>query len=186
MNAKLPIMKNSFYPCFEYKTKIYVVNYQQYIKVLFKIFPSKRKHLSCFLGINKREKRGNMRKRERIISVRKHSTGKASNENLWFFSEDSVLNSSPIPEKKSGKHDSLKVINENYNPFMSKTSERNKQKKECAFVVDWQMSDSLQSNSVTILSYQCKQLLPNLTSLLFQTYLLFRNAPETKIPPILN
>lgn len=83
-----------------------------------------------------------MRKRERIISVRKHSTGKASNENLWFFSEDSVLNSSPIPEKKSGKHDSLRVIDENYNPFISKTSERNKQKKECAFVVDWQMSDS--------------------------------------------
>lgn len=85
-----------------------------------------------------------MRKRERIISVRKHSTGKVSNQNLWFFSEDnSVLDSTSISEKKIGKSDSLRTIKENYDPFMSKTSERNKLKRECTFVVDWQMSDSL-------------------------------------------
>jgi hypothetical protein len=83
-----------------------------------------------------------MRTRERIFSIRKQSKDRVPRENLWFFSEDSVLNSSKIPEKKAGKSDSLRVINENYNPFMSKTSERNKLKKECLFVVDWQMSES--------------------------------------------
>ncbi len=83
-----------------------------------------------------------MRNRERIISIRKHSTGKVSKENLWFFSEDTVLNSTSVPDKRIGKNDSLRTIKENYDPFISKTSERNRLKKECDFVVDWQLSDS--------------------------------------------
>ena len=78
-----------------------------------------------------------------MINIRNHSKGKMSRENLCFFSEDSVLNSSPIPEKKSGKGDSLRIVHENYNYFLLKLSERNKLKKECTFVVDWQLSDSL-------------------------------------------
>jgi hypothetical protein len=82
-----------------------------------------------------------MRKRERLISIRRQSAGNVSRENLWFFNDDNALDSSPIPEKKSGKRDISRVINENYDSFISKPSEKNKFKKECAFVVDWQLSD---------------------------------------------
>lgn len=84
-----------------------------------------------------------MRNREKMLSIRKYFQGKMSKENVCFFSEDSVLSSSPIPEKKSGKGDSLRVVDENYNYFLLKLSERNKQKNECTFVVDWQLSESL-------------------------------------------
>ena len=85
-----------------------------------------------------------MGNREKKIDIKKHSIAKVSRENLWFFSEDSVLSESSVPEKKSGKKgDSLRMIYENYDPFMLKPSERTKLKKECNFVVDWQLSDSL-------------------------------------------
>ena len=83
-----------------------------------------------------------MRNRERITSIRRHSTGRVSRENLWFFSEDTVLNSTPTSEKRIVKNDSLRPIKENFDTSMSKTSERNRLKKECTFVVDWQLSDT--------------------------------------------
>lgn len=84
-----------------------------------------------------------MRKKEKIISIRKHPPGKVSRENLWFFSEDGVHASAPISENKPKNRDGFRMIYEDYDPFMSKTSERNKLKMDCSFVVDWQLSDSL-------------------------------------------
>ena len=78
-----------------------------------------------------------------MINIRKQSAERINRANLWYFNEGSVLDSSAIPEKKSGKRAELRTIYEDYDPFMSKTSERNNLKKECTFVVDWQLSDSL-------------------------------------------
>lgn len=84
-----------------------------------------------------------MRTRERIISIRKQSKDRVPRENLWYFNESSVTDSSSLSERKAFKRDSYRAIEENYDPFMTKTSERNKlKKKNCLFVVDWQMSDS--------------------------------------------
>jgi hypothetical protein len=82
-----------------------------------------------------------MKNKEKKSSISNQSTESDRKENLWFFNENNVQNSSPIPEKKSGKHSGLRSIYEDYDPFMSKTSEKNKLKKECSFVVDWQLSD---------------------------------------------
>jgi len=82
-----------------------------------------------------------MRKRERIIGIRKQMKDRIPRESLWFFNEESVYDQSPVPEKKIGKEDRFRGIKENYDPFMTKTSERNKFNKECLFVVDWQLTD---------------------------------------------
>lgn len=84
-----------------------------------------------------------MRTRERIVSIRKQSKDRVPRENLWYFDESSVMNLSSLSEKKVIKRDNYRIPEENYDPFMSKTSERNRLKKNCLFVVDWQMSDSL-------------------------------------------
>jgi len=84
-----------------------------------------------------------MRTRERIVSIRKQSRDRVPRENLWYFDESSVMNLSSLSEKKVIKRDSYRAIEENYDPFMSKISEKNRLKKNCLFVVDWQMSDSL-------------------------------------------
>lgn len=74
--------------------------------------------------------------------IKKHFNGRVNRESLWFFSENSIVKESPVSVKKSGKGDSLKMIPENYDPFMlQQTDNRTKLKKECNFVVDWQLSD---------------------------------------------
>lgn len=83
-----------------------------------------------------------MKRRERIISIRKQMKDRVPSENLWFFNEESVYNSSSFPKNKIGKEDIFRGIREDYDPFMTKTSERNKFNKECLFVVDWQLTDS--------------------------------------------
>lgn len=82
-----------------------------------------------------------MRKRERIINIRKQIKDRVPRENLWFFNEERVYNASPIPANKIGKNDEYRGIREDYDPFMTKTSEKNKFNKECLFVVDWQLTD---------------------------------------------
>ncbi len=84
-----------------------------------------------------------MRTRERIVSIRKQSKDRVPRENLWYFNESSVMNLSSLSEKKVIKRDSYRVPEENYDPFMSKTSEKNRLRNNCLFVVDWQMADSL-------------------------------------------
>ncbi len=83
-----------------------------------------------------------MRQRERILSIRKQSKDRISRENLWFFNEESVYNPSSISPNKIGKNDGFRGIREDYDPFITKSSEKNKFNKECLFVVDWQLTDA--------------------------------------------
>lgn len=80
-----------------------------------------------------------MRTRERKLNIRRQSKDRVPRENLWFYNGDSILSSTPIPEKRSYQRGSLRTINENYDPFLEKTSEKNQLRNECLFVVDWQM-----------------------------------------------
>jgi hypothetical protein len=83
-----------------------------------------------------------MRKRDRLISSRRQSSERIAKEDLWFFNEETQFNQSPVHSNKIGKDDRFRGIREDYDPFMTKTSEKNKLSKECLFVVDWQLTDA--------------------------------------------
>lgn len=83
-----------------------------------------------------------MRKRDRLISIRKQSNERIPKENLWFINEETQFNQSPVSSNRTVKDDRFRGIREDYDPFMTKTSEKNKLSKECLFVVDWQLTDA--------------------------------------------
>lgn len=83
-----------------------------------------------------------MKARKRILDIRKRSRITSSNENLWFFSEGSADNQSITAKRKSVRNDRLSILKDDYNRYSLEDSGRNKKKKECNFIVDWQMSDT--------------------------------------------
>ena len=83
-----------------------------------------------------------MKARKQVLDFRKHSRIASSNENLWFFSEDSADSQSIAPKRKSLRNDRLSILNEDYNRTLHEGSDSKTDKKECHFIVDWQMSDT--------------------------------------------
>lgn len=83
-----------------------------------------------------------MKARKQVLDIRKHSRIASSNENLWFFSEDSADSQSIAPKRKSLRNDRLSILNEDYNRTLREGSDSKMDKKECHFIVDWQMSDT--------------------------------------------
>jgi len=79
------------------------------------------------------------------MGIREQSNERMARENLWYFSEESVNSFTPIQEDEdSGKLDRYnKIIRGKIDPLVPKTIGRNRLKRECSFVVDWQLSDSL-------------------------------------------
>ena len=79
------------------------------------------------------------------MSIRDQSGQIIVREKLWYFSEENTGNFSPIQEKE----DSEKL--ENYSKFIKGKNEhaipnaieKSRYKRECDFVVDWQLSDNL-------------------------------------------
>lgn len=82
-----------------------------------------------------------MKARRRILDIRRHSRVSSANSNLWFFSEDSSNNQSLTAENKSVRNDHMSVLREDYDRYFNDYSIQEKNKKECNFIVDWQMSD---------------------------------------------
>jgi len=72
------------------------------------------------------------------------SNERMAREKLWYFSEESVKSFSPILEDEDpGKLDSYKkIIREKNDYLVPKAIGKNRSKRECTFVVDWQLSDS--------------------------------------------
>lgn len=83
-----------------------------------------------------------MKARKRILDIRKHSRIASSRENLWFFSEDSTENQSIVEKRKSVRNDRLSILKDDYNRYSPEDSGKNRNKKECAFIVDWQMTET--------------------------------------------
>jgi len=63
-------------------------------------------------------------------------------ENLWFFSESGSSSQSTINKKKSIKNDRLSIIQDDYERYSASDSGMNNTKRDCNFVVDWQMSEA--------------------------------------------
>ena len=84
-----------------------------------------------------------MRVRKQIISLRKQSRIAQPKKNVWFFSEDSVVDQSPVTAKKSTRNDRVSIYNDDYTRYSQGNSVLiTRGKKECLFVVDWQMADA--------------------------------------------
>lgn len=81
-------------------------------------------------------------KMKRNLNIRKQSRIATPKENLWYFSEDSAMNQSPITEKKSFMNDRASIFNDDYTRYSQGNSVFSKSKKKCSFVVDWQMTDA--------------------------------------------
>jgi len=82
-----------------------------------------------------------MKAQKRVQDIRRHSRIASSNENLWFYSEDSADIQSIAPKIKSVKNDRLSILKDDYSRYSLDDSDRDRNKKESPFVVDWQMSD---------------------------------------------
>jgi hypothetical protein len=82
-----------------------------------------------------------MKARKRILDIRRQSRITSSNENLWFFSDDRTDDQSIAAKRKSVRNDRLSILKDDYNRY-SLDSDKNNKKKECPFIVDWQMSDT--------------------------------------------
>lgn len=83
-----------------------------------------------------------MKARKRILNIRKQSRIGSPKHDLWFFSEDTGSNQSPNAERKSSMKDRLSILNNDYSREALRSSELKRNKKECTFVVDWQMTDT--------------------------------------------
>ena len=72
------------------------------------------------------------------------SNERMAREKLWYFSEESVKSFSPILEDEDpGKLDSYnKIIRKKNDHLVPMAIGKNRSKRECSFVVDWQLSDS--------------------------------------------
>lgn len=83
-----------------------------------------------------------MKARKRIYDIRRHARMTSWNENLWFFSEENS-DSQTIPiQKKSIRNEGFDAIENSNNRYSFGEPEKEERKKECPFIVDWQMSDS--------------------------------------------
>lgn len=83
-----------------------------------------------------------MKARKRILDIRRQSRINSSSENLWFFSDDHTDDQSIAAKRKSVRNDRLSILKDDYNRFSLDNSGKDTKKKECPFIVDWQMSDA--------------------------------------------
>lgn len=84
-----------------------------------------------------------MQSRKLILNTRKQSRIDLPKENLWFFSEDFVINPSPVAERKSFQVEQFGKFKDEFNYYQNVKAEQSKPQKDCSFVVDWQISDRI-------------------------------------------
>jgi hypothetical protein len=80
-----------------------------------------------------------MRAHKRILNIRKQSRIDLPKQNLWYYSENEAILSSLISEKKTSRNDRISILNDDYTRYSHGNTELPRSKKECPFVVDWQL-----------------------------------------------
>jgi hypothetical protein len=80
-----------------------------------------------------------MKAYNRIPNFRKHSKIAIPKRNLWFNNEEILMNEVTPQETKSIRNDRASFFNDDYTKYSQGNSEVIKPKKECRFVVDWQL-----------------------------------------------
>ena len=84
-----------------------------------------------------------MKARKRILDVRRQSRITSTSENLWFFSDDRTEEQSNAAKRQSVRNDRSSILRDDYDRYSLSNLGRDNKKKECPFIVDWQMSDAL-------------------------------------------
>jgi hypothetical protein len=79
--------------------------------------------------------------KKHILHIRKQSGIEPPKDSIWFFSEDNKTVQSPSPKRNLNRNDRLRILSDDYNRHSSENRGKFSNKKDCSFVVDWQMSD---------------------------------------------
>lgn len=79
---------------------------------------------------------------KRIQRIRKQSRIVSPTRNLWFLSDESLMNQSQTTEKGLFRNDRASIFNDDFTRYGQGNTGLPRTKKECPFVVDWQMSDT--------------------------------------------
>jgi len=79
---------------------------------------------------------------KRIQRIRKQSRIAPPTRNLWFLTDESLMTQSQATEKRSFRNDRASIFNDDYTRYGQGNTGLPRTKKECPFVVDWQMSDT--------------------------------------------
>jgi len=80
--------------------------------------------------------------KKQIRHIGKRSRIEIPKESMWFFSENDSNSQPAVTRKKSIANDRLSIKQDDYERYSPDNSGRNNAKKDCTFVVDWQMSDA--------------------------------------------
>ena len=83
-----------------------------------------------------------MKARTRILDVRRQSRITSTSENLWFVSDDRTEEQSNAAKRQSVRNDRSSILRDDYDRYSLSNLGRDNKKKECPFIVDWQMSDA--------------------------------------------
>ncbi len=84
-----------------------------------------------------------MKAKKRILDTRSQSRITSSSENLWFFSDDRTDDESIAVKRNSVRNDRPSILRDNFNRYFREDSEKQNEKNECRFIVDWQISNPL-------------------------------------------
>lgn len=79
------------------------------------------------------------------MGIKEQSNDRMVRENFWYINEETANNFSPIPEERDPERLEIekKIIKGKNEHSIPRSIGRNRFKRECAFVVDWQLADSL-------------------------------------------
>ena len=80
---------------------------------------------------------------KRIQKIRKQSRIVTPTRNLWFLSDESLMDQSSTTGKKSFRNDLASIFNDDYTRYGEGNTGLPRTKTEIPFVVDWQMSDAV-------------------------------------------
>ena len=79
--------------------------------------------------------------KKRILDIRRKAKVKLPKENLWYFSEDSVVNQPSTSKQNLQRKDRESILREDYYRSRLANAGRNRNTKDCLYVVDWQLHD---------------------------------------------
>lgn len=79
------------------------------------------------------------------MAIKEQLNERMVRENFWYFNEETANNFSPTLEEKGSERLEVekKIIKGKNEHSIPRSIGRIRFKRECAFVVDWQLSDSL-------------------------------------------
>ena len=83
-----------------------------------------------------------MRAKKRIPDLRKQSRIVTPRQNIWFYEEENLTSQRSGPEVNSIRNDRSTIYRNDFTGHSLEKQFQSEIKKECSFVVDWQLEDS--------------------------------------------